>query len=102
MAAEEEAAQAAEADRVQVLEPTVPPTSVRSVDELRNRRSTFIFPHYAVPAATFPNVFTGRVFYTVARRGPGAGSLGRFGFGARAGGFLRMFLRHTGAHASSG
>ena len=54
--AAEEAAQAAEADRVQVLEPTVPPTAVRMVDELRNRRSTFIFPHYAVPATTFTNV----------------------------------------------
>jgi hypothetical protein len=54
--AAEEAAQAAEADRVQVLEPTVPPTAVRTVDEIRNRRSTFIFPHYAVPAATFTNV----------------------------------------------
>jgi hypothetical protein len=52
----EEAAQAAEADRAQVLEPTVPPTAVRMVDELRNRRSTFIFPHYAVPATTFTNV----------------------------------------------
>jgi nucleoid-associated protein YgaU len=55
-AAEEEAAQAAEADRVQVLEPTVPPTAVRTVDELRNRRSTFIFPRNAVPATTFTNV----------------------------------------------
>jgi hypothetical protein len=54
--AAEEAAQAAEADRVQVLEPTVPPTAVRMVDELRNRRSTFIFPHNAVPATTFTNV----------------------------------------------
>ena len=54
--AAEEAAQAAEADRVQVLEPNGPPTAVRTVDELRNRRSTFIFPHYAVPATTFTNV----------------------------------------------
>ena len=52
----EEAAQAAEADRAQVLEPTVPPTAVRMVDELRNRRSTFIFPRNAVPATTFTNV----------------------------------------------
>jgi hypothetical protein len=54
--AAEEAAQAAEADRVQVLEPTVPSTAVRMVDELRNRRSTFIFPRNAVPATTFTNV----------------------------------------------
>jgi FtsZ-interacting cell division protein YlmF len=54
--AAEEAAQAAEADRVQVLQPTVPSTAVRMVDELRNRRSTFIFPRNAVPATTFTNV----------------------------------------------
>ena len=54
--AAEEAAQAAEADRVQVLEPSVPSTAVRMVDELRNRRSTFIFPRNAVPATTFTNV----------------------------------------------
>ena len=54
--AEEEAAQAAEADRVQVLEPTVPPTAVRAVDELRSRRSTVIYPRNAVPATVFTSV----------------------------------------------
>jgi hypothetical protein len=54
--AAEEAAQAAEADRVQVLVTTGPPTAVRTVDELRNRRSSFIFPHNAFPATTFTNV----------------------------------------------
>jgi hypothetical protein len=54
-AAAEEAAQA-EAARVQVLEPTVPPTAVRTIDELRNRRSTFNFPRHVVPPAAFTNV----------------------------------------------
>ena len=54
-AAAEEAAQA-EAARVQVLEPTVPPTAVRTIDELRNRRSTFHFPRHVVPPAAFTNV----------------------------------------------
>ena len=54
-AAAEEAAQA-EAARVQVLEPTVPPTAVRTIDELRNRRSTFNFPRHVVPPAAFANV----------------------------------------------
>jgi hypothetical protein len=55
-AAEEAAAQAPEAARVQVLEPTVPPTAVRTVDELRNRQSNFIFPRHVVPPAAFANV----------------------------------------------
>jgi hypothetical protein len=53
---EEEEAQAPEAARVQVLEPTVPPTAVRMVDELRNRQSNFIFPRHVVPPAAFANV----------------------------------------------
>jgi hypothetical protein len=55
-AAEEEEAQAPEAARVQVMEPIVPPTAVRTVDELRNRRSTFNFPRHVVPPAAFTNV----------------------------------------------
>jgi hypothetical protein len=55
-AAEEEEAQAPEAARVQVMEPIVPPTAVRTVDELRNRRSTFNFPRHVVPPAAFANV----------------------------------------------
>jgi hypothetical protein len=55
-AAEEEEAQAPEAARVQVMEPIVPPTAVRTVDELRNRRSTFKFPRHVVPPAAFTNV----------------------------------------------
>jgi hypothetical protein len=55
-AAEAAAAQAPEAARVQVLEPTVPPTTVRTVDELRNRQSNFIFPRHVVPPAAFANV----------------------------------------------
>jgi hypothetical protein len=53
---EEEEAQAPEAARVQVMEPIVPPTAVRTVDELRNRRSTFNFPRHVVPPAAFANV----------------------------------------------
>ena len=56
VAAEEEEAQAPEAARVQVMEPIVPPTAVRTVDELRNRRSTFNFPRHVVPPAAFANV----------------------------------------------
>ena len=55
-ATEEEEAQAPEAARVQVMEPIVPPTAVRTVDELRNRRSTFNFPRHVVPPAAFANV----------------------------------------------
>jgi hypothetical protein len=59
-AAEEAAAQAPEAARVHVLEPTVPPTTyhttVHTVDELRNRQSNFIFPRHVVPPAAFANV----------------------------------------------
>ena len=56
VAAEEEEEQAPEAARVQVMEPIVPPTAVRTVDELRNRRSTFNFPRHVVPPAAFANV----------------------------------------------
>ena len=55
-ATEEEEAQAPEAAWVQVMEPIVPPTAVRRVDELRNRRSTFNFPRHVVPPAAFANV----------------------------------------------
>jgi hypothetical protein len=54
--ATEEEAQAPEAAWVQVMEPIVPPTAVRRVDELRNRRSTFNFPRHVVPPASFTNV----------------------------------------------
>ena len=37
----------------QVLEPTVPPTAVRTEDELRNRRSNFNCPRDVVPPAAF-------------------------------------------------
>jgi hypothetical protein len=55
-ATEEEEAQAPEAARVQVMEPIVPPTTVRTVDKLRNRQSNFIFPRHVVPPAAFANV----------------------------------------------
>jgi hypothetical protein len=37
----------------QMLEPTVPPTAVRTEDELRNRRSIFNCPRDVVPPAAF-------------------------------------------------
>ena len=52
-ATEEEEAQAPEAARVQVMEPIVPPAAVRTVDELRNRRSIFNCPRDVVPPAAF-------------------------------------------------